>query len=398
MSNGRDASVAERLNEKLHRLCLLLFIVYLVLSSFCPVMNNVDLGWHVAQGRWMVQHAALYRHDVLNYPNLGHPVINEYPIFQVVLYLAWSLGWWGPSVLNALVYVLLLAVLIRAGRLLDLQTSAFLATALGLLLLYLQINSLLRPHLATYLGIVILATFLLRHRETTTWKVSWPMALLQVAWTNSHSGFVIGPAMAALFGAEMIVRHAIRDRAIPWPTLKTWLGAFLLILLACFVNPYGAGRFYPAFIQDHLESIRAYVGEMEPLGGTAEMLCEGLTLFAAFIVAGAVLRGRGAISYSFLLLAILFHSEAESIQKAWPVFGLFVPLLILSSGAFASDSGPARKTGMLAPYLILNFLITSILAMAVLMRLGGPSRASRQVQWRGCPPPPTPTSPRAAGP
>src|SRR5260221_11335727 len=153
MSNGRDASVAERLNEKLHRLCLLLFIVHLVLRSFCPVMNNVDLGWHVAQGRWMVQHAALYRHDVLNYPNLGHPVINEYPIFQVVLYLAWSLGWWGPSVLNALVYVLLLAVLIRAGRLLDLQTSAFLATALGLLFLYLQINSPFRPHLATNLGI-----------------------------------------------------------------------------------------------------------------------------------------------------------------------------------------------------------------------------------------------------
>jgi len=55
----------------------------------------------------MVQHAAPYSRDAFNYPNLGHPVIDEYPLFELVLDLAWSLGWWGPCLLTALAYATL---------------------------------------------------------------------------------------------------------------------------------------------------------------------------------------------------------------------------------------------------------------------------------------------------
>jgi len=113
VSNGSEASLGERLNDKLHRLTLLLFVVYIVISSFGPVMDNVDLGWHIAQGRWMVDHFSLYRHDVFNYPNLGHPAIDEYPLFQVVLYLAWCLGWWGPCLFAALVYGFMFHLLLK---------------------------------------------------------------------------------------------------------------------------------------------------------------------------------------------------------------------------------------------------------------------------------------------
>src|SRR5277367_6718743 len=115
------------------------------------MMNQVDLGWQVAQGRWMVQHAAFYSQDAFNYPNLGHPVINEYPLFELVLYLAWSLGWWGPCLLAALAYVTLVGVLLRGARLLHLQGSNLAAIAIGLMLLFFQIAFPLRPHLATYL-------------------------------------------------------------------------------------------------------------------------------------------------------------------------------------------------------------------------------------------------------
>ena len=49
-------------------------------------MDNVDLGWHVAQGRWMVHHLAIYRHDAFNYPNLescGYRRVSH--VFQIVL-------------------------------------------------------------------------------------------------------------------------------------------------------------------------------------------------------------------------------------------------------------------------------------------------------------------------
>jgi tetratricopeptide (TPR) repeat protein len=372
-----NESLAERLNGKLHRLFVVLILLYVVLSSFAPMMNQVDLGFQVAQGRWMVQHVRPYSHDVLNYPNLGHPVIDEYPLFELVLYPVWRIGWWGPSVLVALVFATLVGFVFRGAQLFQLGDSTSVAIAVGLMLLFFQIAFPLRPHLVTYLSVVVLGVFLLHHRETENWIRFWPMALLQIAWTNCHSAFILGPVMVGLFGAEITVRRWLRAKSFPWTTTKTWLAAFLLILLACFVNPYGWERFYPPFLQDHLESIRAYVGEMEPLVGGLATIYGGLTIISVVIVVVGMIRRGGAVSYSFVLLAILLYVQAQSVNKAWPVFGLFVPLLVLSSGAFANTS---RKSGSWVGVFAI-FLATVGAAMALVGRLDARFDSSLQRQW-----------------
>ena len=373
----RIESLAENLNGKLYRLFIVLIIACVVLGSFAPMMNQVDLGWQVAQGRWMVQHFAFYSHDAFNYPNLGRPVINEYPLFEIVLYLAWSLGWWGPCLLTALAYATIVGVLLRGAQLLQLQSSALVATSIGLMLLFFHVAFPLRPHLATYLGVALLGVFLLRHRDEQNWTAFWPMALLQIAWTNCHSGFVIGLAMVGLFGVEITVRRWLREKSFPWTTARTWFFAFLLILLACFLNPYGWERFYPPFFQDRLESIRAYVGEMEPLVGGMATIYGYLTLVAIIVVALEVIRRGDAISYTFLLLAFLLYTQAQEVNKAWPVFGLFVPLLVLSSGALASTAlKPASWPGVFA-----TFVATVSVAMTVVGRLNPHWDSSLQRQW-----------------
>lgn len=380
MSNGSEASLGERLNGKLHQFFVALILLWVVLGGFRPMMDNVDLGWHVAQGRWMVEHAAFYRQDALNYPNLGHAVIDEYPLFQVILYLAWSLGWWGPCVLTALAYAVLVGALIRAARFFDLRTSSLPPLAIGLMLLFFQVAFPLRPHLATYLGVTLFGIFLLRHRHETNWTAFWPMALLQVAWTNSHSGFVLGPAMVGLFGAEMVLRHGVRDRSLPWTTIRTWLAAFFLILLACFVNPYGWDRFGPPFYQDRLESIRAYVGEMEPLGGLYATIYQSMTLLAAFLVVLTIFFRRGAVCYTFLFFAFFFYFEALTVKKAWPVFGLFVPLLVLSAGAFSSSNALRKPMAWLS--VIGHLLITAFVMCALYIELAPSWPTSISSMWR----------------
>ncbi len=378
--SNEKAGLTGRLNEKLQRLFVLLVVAYVIAGSFRPLMDNVDLGWHVAQGRWMVEHGSLYRHDVLNYPTAGQPIINEYPLFQVVLFGAWSLGWWGPCALTALAYALLLGVLIKAGRDLHLGASALSSVAIGLMLLFLQVAVPLRPHLASYLGIAILGVFLLRHQQVGRWTAFWPMALLQVAWGNCHSGFVIGPAMVGLFGMEVILRQAIREKTVPWQAIQTWLGAFLLILLACFVNPFGLARFYPPIFQDRLESIRAYVGEMEPLPGVIGDIYGVLVILAAGIVLLAFLRHR-AISWSFLVLAGVFYVEALSTKKAWPILGLFIPLLILSTGAFIVRREELRNP---VPWtsVAANFIMSAVMAMGLMNLLDRSSDLSLAATWR----------------
>jgi hypothetical protein len=352
--------LGSRLSDKLRQIAAIIFIIYALVSGFAPVMDNVDLGWHVAQGRWMVQHFAFYRHDAFNYPNLGHAVIDEYPLFQVVLYAFWSLGWWGPCLLTSALLAALLVVLMRAAKGADPYLQSRLLAAMGMMLLLLHVGSMLRPHLVSYLCLATLGAFLIKHRDPRSWTEFWPMALLQIAWTNCHSAFVIGPAMVGLFGAEATLRRWWRESAFPRATALAWLGAFVFVLLACLVNPYGVARFQPPFVQEHLESIRAYVGEMEPLpAGVQTSFFYFLAFFGVWFVLSRP-QWRG-LSLAFVLLAAFFFLEALDARKAWPIFGVMLPLVVLSERAFAAPREKQASVGLLAA----NFAIASCIVAAL---------------------------------
>jgi hypothetical protein len=372
-------TVAQQLNLRLHRLFLVLVFSVAILNAFAPMLDNVDLGWHVAQGRWMVEHLAIYRADAFNYPNLGHPVIDEYPLFQLALYASTWAGWWGPCVLCAFGYCLLLSILVLTARSLGLRASSTFAVVLGLMFLYLHLAFPLRPHLVTYLGVAAFGSFLLRHREAANWMRFWPLALVQIAWTNSHSGFVIGPALVALFGLEMILRRWRRSRVFPWTAVRTWSGAFVLVFLGCFVNPYGVLRFEPPFYQEHLEAIRAYVGEMQPLNGGGTALYNHITLLVAVLIGLAIFLRRGAVSFSLLFLAVVFYLEALGVRKAWPVFGVLLPLVLLSSAAFAHTT-IMRRRGTAWFGVGAHIAVLVALVIDVMTSLGGDG--SLAVMWR----------------
>jgi hypothetical protein len=376
-----NPSLPARLLEKLRRLSALLIVLWVIVIGFRPMMDNVDLGWHVAQGRWMVHHFSFYRHDVFNYPNLNRPVVDEYPLFQVVLFLAWKLGWLGPCLLTSATYAWLAVVLLRAGKHFNLKNSALYTLCVVVMFFYLQVAHPLRPHMVTYLCTAIVGVFLLRQREAPSWKTFWPMAALQIAWVNCHSGFVIGPAMVALFGMEMVARRWIAKKTFPTKVAEIWLGAFVFIALACFINPYGWSRFYLPFYQDQLESIRVYVGEMQPLGGGSEFLFGRLLTIVTLtaVVLGLIAR-QGATAYSFLILAVFFLIQAQSVQKAWPVFGVFVPLVILASGAFSRTVlKPKFETQL---NMVGHFGVAILTGIVLLLAFNPGLPTSIEAQWK----------------
>jgi hypothetical protein len=374
-----QGTLPQRLNGRLFRLVLVIAATLFAVGCFRPVMDNVDLGWHVAQGRWMAEHGAIYRHDVLNYLTFGQPIVNEYPLFEFILYLFWKLGWWGPCLLTAFGYLVLIVMLGRAAFRMGLEGSASFLFALGAMIFYLELVYPLRPHLATYLGIAALGIFLLRHRDATRWVDFWPMALLQVAWANSHGGFVLGPIMTGCFGLEMTLRAGIRQRAWPWATAATWAGATLLMLLACCLNAAGPAIFYPPFYQAGLETISAYVDEMEPLGGGLDTIYYGVTAMALAAVVIAALRRR-ELSWSFLILAALLLDESFAARKSWPVFGLFLPLLVLSSGALGRT--PRESVVLALARLPASFSLAAVMAMALVGRINPALPSSVPATWR----------------
>ena len=381
MFNPSDASRAENLKARLSPIFRGVLFALVLVNAFVPVMDHVDLGWHVAQGRWMLEHAAFYRHDALNYATAGQPLVDEYPLFQVILFGAWSLGWWGPCLFTAVLYLVLFDRLLRAETALALKRSSLLALALTLLPVYFAVAVPLRPHVVTYLCVTVFGIFLLRHRETTRWTDFWPLVVLQVVWVNCHSGFVLGPAMVAGFGVEMVMRRYFRQPALAATALHCWLPAFLLVFLACFVNPYGIARFDPVVAQTKFEAVRAYVGEMEPLPAGMEHLYNLVSFGALLVVVAAIVLRRGAVSWTFLLMGFFFYLEALGVRKSWPLAGLFLPLIVLSTGAFAHLTIVGRKRlGWLG---VAGYLAAIVpLAVALIWRLDGGPDSSLAALWR----------------
>lgn len=206
-----------------------------------PLLYDLDVGWLVRTGEYLLDHRSLPPGDLYSFSNPGKPWILYQWAFEVYLgglhHLA-KLGGvvWGTAILIALTYALLLHHLVRIGL------SPGWATALGFLAaLANMFHWLSRPLTATLLcytlQLCLLEAYRLRPRNQLLL-----LPVIFLLWANTHLGFVFGLLVLALYGV--------------WGSL--WPGAFrgpgaprdyriLFIALLCFgatlLNPYGPKLF-----------------------------------------------------------------------------------------------------------------------------------------------------------
>jgi hypothetical protein len=62
--------------EKRYRIARLTLIFLVLLTALAAGLHTVgdsDMGWHLATGRWVVQHRQIPRTDVLSFTSAGTP-------------------------------------------------------------------------------------------------------------------------------------------------------------------------------------------------------------------------------------------------------------------------------------------------------------------------------------
>src|ERR1022692_1388517 len=104
--------------SKVHPAISSTFIILVLLSALCAGLHTVadyDMGWHLATGRYVIQHHQIPRTDVLSFTSAGKAW--AYPPFAgVVLYLTYcAFGYAGLSWFCALACLAVVAYLLR-GR------------------------------------------------------------------------------------------------------------------------------------------------------------------------------------------------------------------------------------------------------------------------------------------
>jgi len=287
-----------------------LALIYAFLAGLRTV-SDLDTGWQLATGRWVVQHHHVPSSDVLSYTAQGEHWI--YPVGAgVVFYLAFLLGGYALlSWMSAAACVGTVALLLRRGS----------AVSAGIAILAVPLIAERTPPRADMFTVVLFAAFLsiLWENYQTGRAPLWLLPLLMVFWVTVHFGFDAGLGLIAAYaGTEVLemVCGEVRRRAALQRLRRAfpWLAA---TAVATLVNPWGWGIYRALLLQQRASSEQhVWIAEWQgvrlnwhtasaafTLGGTRSAL---FSLWAVAIVVGVVALLRRQIGSAILLFAAAY--------------------------------------------------------------------------------------------
>lgn len=245
-----------------------LSVIALTLLFFSLSIEKIwsaDIWWQLRTGQIVQQYNGAPIKDMLSYTAQGRDWIELRWLFCWVLYRLWING--GPAaviITAAIVVGAAWCIVVWPVRRLLARPEAVLLLAIGVC--GAMSRYVARPEIVTYLMLAIFLVTLEANRSGRQSWFFWLLPLLQIAWVNSHTVFILGPVLAWTFAACDAAQRTARYVWKPQPG-REGLAAFvdmrlvvgaLLVTAACWINPYGReGVYFPFLLlsemqKDHL--------------------------------------------------------------------------------------------------------------------------------------------------
>lgn len=324
-------------------LCLSLFTLFYCLIAFnAPqqLFRDSDTGWHIRTGEKILNTAQLPRTDPYSFSRAGEP------------WFAWE---WGSDAiigaaykiagLSGVVWIFVLAIAAvtwfwfrlhwaLGGNFLlaCLLTSPMLSTT--------NLHWLARPHVFSWIFILVLLAAFETARVQFTWKNAVTIGVVAALWANLHASFFFLPMLAVLYAFGHLIRPLLwnLDRELEWKTAR-WFGlAAVAAFAGTLINPYGLGLH--AHLLEYLSDSELLdrVGEFQSFNfhvdGSAQIL-----LMLGIAAAGGVLALAQKKVPQFLLAVVLLGAALRS-ARGLPIAA--IALLPIANGAITDALRRAR--------------------------------------------------------
>jgi hypothetical protein len=205
-------------------------------------ISNPDFGWHVAVGRWILEHAAVpdsdpFTHTARAAPMVAHQWLSQ-SLYAATIQAVDVLGLRiGNGLLAAALVAILYGWLRRAGT-----GSAIALFGVVLWATIAESRLQLRPHMFNILGFMLAygALFVLRPRLTKAQLAGF--FAFTILWINMHSGAVLFPALVCLYALTATVEQRLlgrspSDDALGEGSLTRLWALAGLTLAATFISP-----------------------------------------------------------------------------------------------------------------------------------------------------------------
>jgi len=282
--------------------------LYVAAAAFAIAVSlpggDPDTYWHLASGKWMVDHGQLLRADVFSSTVNGAPYSVGEWLGELAIYGAYVLGGWaGIALLRATLIAVGAFFITRVALRSAPAPFALAVTALALGLS--EISWTDRPQLFTFALFPLLLELLTAARAGKT-RLLLAVPPLILVWTNLHGGYALGLALVAIFAAEAALR---RRNVVPFAA------AAVLAVAASFIDPGSLGLGAAAA---HAASPPRFIVEEAP----PDVLRPAGFVFALFGLASLGLAlARGGTLLDALLLVPLFWLGLSA-QRHMPYFAL----------------------------------------------------------------------------
>ena len=342
----------------------------IALLSFHRVAGT-DIWYHMAAGRWMLDHHAIPRHNLFMYTYPHTPWVAHAYLAQVAFFLIYHLGGIPAiQVFVAAAYTAWFGILLwlwwRMGVSLRLAAIPFLLAILLPVGRYTP-----RPELFTAIFLATTVTVTLTWREFGT-RWIWALPALVALWVNVHGGVTYGVIFLVLFAAGEAAQAALarvvpalaRSALPPRPCLILGVVA-VASTLALLVNPCGAGWFrtiQPSYLRFMASLINEWRPLLEPGLDTKVPLP---VVFVFLAVAWASFAVRRGLHLGSLAVAAAFTAAPFTSLRHLPMCGLVLLGLMAFNLRHAAWPAPLRRV---APAASRSLAVAGLLfGLAVLL-------------------------------
>ncbi|MFO8083750.1 MAG: hypothetical protein R6U27_05470 [Desulfobacterales bacterium] len=297
---------------------LIVTIIFIIMILADPMIKCYDIFWHLRTGELLLN--GIYpQTDLFSYTAFGKPwILHEWGSQVIFAFIYQNLGFAGLIVFKSLVYALMYGLAFK----LMLKKNIHIFLSIGLILMLVlgtAFGLTVRPHMFTYLFLVILFWIYVCFQDKGNQKILWALPVLFLFWINLHGGFAIGFVfLGVCLAAELIncVLNISSDRAgsrTRIRQLSIWTG---LSLAACFINPNTVkGVLYPLM----------YLGDQMDNKTLQEWVAPSMHtdihffILMMFTFAGLVFKTK-KLQIHEILLVLTFAVFAFSARRHIPLF------------------------------------------------------------------------------
>lgn len=326
----------------------ILFISIFIMAARISI-DVTDTWWHLATGRLILENRSVPLADPFSHTRFGAPWKGAAAnwISQLILYLTYqTFSFGGLNILIASIVTLTFFFIYRIMRG-EIFFKAFMliiaAAASG-------VYWSARPYMASFLLCAVFLWILEDYRWERKNRL-WLLPLLQILWTNSHSGWVYGPIIFAIYAlaAGLLWLTQLWDQENKrfviskdwWQTgMRGHVGRYLIItvfiFLAIAINPSGPSMWVYPFETVSIEVLQDMIAEWQSPDFHTLQVQPLVWMILVMLIAVGTSERRLQLT-DFILFTVFAYLALVAVRNI-AQFALVAPLVI----SHYAESGLAR--------------------------------------------------------